>query len=116
MYAIIETGSKQYRVQKDDIIDVELLKAAKNGKVEFNEVLLFNDGKKIIVGTPKVEKCKVVGQILAEIKGPKVIAYKYKKRKNYHKKKGHRQKYSKVKITDIKFSKENNEETVEAKE
>ena len=101
MYAIIQTGAKQYKVEKDSVIDVELLKTAKDGKVEFNEVLLLNDGTNIKVGDPIVKNCIVKGDVLDEIKGPKVFSFKYKKRKNFHKKKGHRQKYTQVKITEI---------------
>ena len=104
MYAIIETGGKQYKVAKDQVIEVELLECEKDS-VAFEHVLFYHDGQLPKVGTPYVEKCKVLGEVLDEIKGSKVIAYKYKKRKNYHRKVGHRQKYLKVKITDIKLGK-----------
>ena len=100
MYAIIESGSKQYKVKKGDIIEVELLKMDKT--VEFKNILLLNDGKTTRIGNPNVEGSIVLGEILEEIKGPKVVAFKYKRRKNYHKKVGHRQRYNKVKITEIK--------------
>lgn len=102
MYAIIETGGKQYRVEKGDIIDVELLGQLDNGsKVEFKEVLFLYNGKNSIVGTPHIAKCHVSGEFLEQVKGPKVIAYKYKERKNVRKKIGHRQKYARVRITEI---------------
>lgn len=101
MYAIIQTGGKQYRVEQGDEIDVELLKSEENGKVSFNHVLLCNDGKETHVGTPKLENFLVEGELLGNVKGPKVIAFKYKRRKNYRLKKGHRQKYHRVKITQI---------------
>ena len=100
MYAIIHTGGKQYRVEKGDVIEVELLGIG-NGAVEFNEVVLFNDGKTAYVGAPHVAKCLVKGEVVGDTKGPKVISFKYKRRKNYRRKVGHRQKYSVVKITDI---------------
>lgn len=100
MYAIIQTGGKQYKVAKDDVIDVELL--GEDKKVSFKEVMLFNDGKKVEVGTPHVKGCVVKAEVLEETKGPKVIAFKYKKRKSSSTKIGHRQKYSRVKITEIK--------------
>ncbi|NGX63855.1 MAG: 50S ribosomal protein L21 [Candidatus Anoxychlamydiales bacterium] len=103
MYAIIQTGGKQYKIEEKSILDVELIDA-KDGKIEFNDVLLLNDGKKIVVGTPYIKNCKIKAEILKEVKGPKVIAYKYKKRKNYRRKRGHRQKYSKVQITKIEMS------------
>ncbi len=101
MYAIIKTGGKQYRVQKGDIIQVELLSDKSDGPVHFDNVLFVNDGKSVKIGTPILTDCKVTGELLNEVKGPKVIAYKYKRRKNYHRKVGHRQKYSQVKIIDI---------------
>lgn len=101
MYAIIETGSKQYRVEEGSVIEVELLKDVKDNKVSFNQVLLLNDGSKIEVGSPTIKNCTINAEVLDETKGPKVIAYKYKRRKNYHRKKGHRQKYLKLKITKI---------------
>lgn len=101
MYAIIEVGGKQFRVEEGDVIDVELLKTIQDGNVEFNKILLMNDGTAIKIGAPFLESCKVTGQYIEEIKGPKVIAYKYKRRQNYRRKVGHRQKYSRVKITKI---------------
>jgi large subunit ribosomal protein L21 len=101
MYAIIETGSKQYKVEEGSVIEVELLKDVKDNKVSFTQVLLLNDGSKIEVGSPTIKNCTINAEVLDETKGPKVIAYKYKKRQNYHRKKGHRQKYLKLKITKI---------------
>jgi large subunit ribosomal protein L21 len=100
MYAIIQTGGKQYRVEKGDVIEVERL-GVENGAVDFKEVLFFSDGKAALVGTPHVKDCLVKGEVIGERKGPKVIAFKYKRRKNYRKKIGHRQKYDRVKIIDI---------------
>ena len=104
MYAIIQTGGKQYKIEEGNVYDVELLEAVNSGMVEFTEVLLLNDGSKIIVGNPHVNNCIVKAEIVKETKGPKVVSYKYKRRKNYHRKKGHRQKYSQVKITKIEIS------------
>ena len=103
MYAIIQTGGKQYRVAKDDVIDVELLK--EESKISFKEVMLVNDGKKVVVGAPHVKGFVVKAEVLEEVKGPKVIAFKYKKRKSSSTKIGHRQKYTRVKITEIKKGK-----------
>jgi|SRR5512147_2930716 large subunit ribosomal protein L21 len=101
MYAIIETGGKQYRVEKDDVIDVELLESEKGKSVEFTNVLFFNDGKNAKVGSPYVAKAVVKGELLMESKGPKVISFKYKQRKGVRRKVGHRQKYHRIKITEI---------------
>ncbi len=98
-YAIIETGGKQYRVQEGDEIDVELLH--QEGSVTFDKVLLFAKGEQCKVGLPHISGGAVHGQVLGEVKGPKEIAFKYKKRKNYRRLVGHRQKYSRVKITKI---------------
>ncbi len=101
MYAIIETGGKQYRVEKGDVIDVELL-GVEEGTVEFKNVLFLNDGSATKVGKPHVNGSIVLGELMQEVRGPKVINFKYKKRKNYRRKVGHRQNYSRVKITEIK--------------
>ena len=101
MYAIIETGGKQYRVEKGDIIDVELLDSQAGQKVEFKHVLFLNNGSEAKIGNPHISTSIVVGELVQEIKGPKVIAFKYKRRKPIRRKVGHRQRYSRVKITDI---------------
>jgi large subunit ribosomal protein L21 len=101
MYAIIESGGKQYRVEKGDIIDVELLSPADSGKVEFKHVLFLHNGKAAKIGAPHVPKSAVMGEFVQEVKGPKVVAFKYKRRKQIRRKVGHRQRYSRVKITDI---------------
>jgi large subunit ribosomal protein L21 len=102
MYAIIQSGSKQYRVKKDDVIHVELLEAEPGQQVEFRDVLFVGgeDGK-AEVGMPTVAGCVVKGQYLAVAKGPKVVSIKYKRRKNNYRKFGHRQKYAEIKIIDI---------------
>ncbi|MCP5469165.1 MAG: 50S ribosomal protein L21 [Chlamydiales bacterium] len=101
-YAVIQTGSKQYRVEEGDVIDVELLEGD-DKKVEF-DVLFFTDGKKAKVGEPLVKGAKAQGEVLDAVRGPKVISYKYKKRKSSHRKVGHRQDYARVKITKLSGS------------
>ena len=100
MYAIIESGGKQYRVEKGDVINVELLESNAE-KVEFNRVLFVNTGNATKMGNPYVSKSLVLGEFVQEVKGPKVIAFKYKKRKPIRRKVGHRQRYSRVRIIDI---------------
>lgn len=100
-YAVIKSGGKQFRVASGDVIDVELLDTEKKGKIEFNDVLFLQDGKAAKVGTPTVAGAVVKGEVVAQVRGPKVIAYKYKRRKNYRRKIGHRQNYTRVKITDL---------------
>ncbi|MCH9634256.1 MAG: 50S ribosomal protein L21 [Chlamydiae bacterium] len=106
MYAIIETGGKQFRVAEGDIIDIELLKEAEKSNISFTDVKLFHDGEKIVVGSPHVDGCTVQGELLEEIKGPKVMSFKYKKRKSSHRRVGHRQRFNRVKITGITQGKE----------
>ncbi len=100
MYAIIKTGGKQYQVKKNDEIFVEKLEAKNGEKVVFNEVLLINDTK-AIVGSPFVKGASVVGKVVKQGKQKKVIIFKYKDKNNDAKKKGHRQPYTKVKISEI---------------
>ncbi len=99
MYAIIETGGKQYRVEEGDELDVELL--GTDGEVKFDKVLMIHDGNAPMIGCPHLAKCSVHAEVLGIEKGPKVIAFKYKKCKNYRRTVGHRQKYSRVKIKKI---------------
>ena len=101
MYAIIKTGGKQYRVQEGDVIDVELLGTEVGAPVGFNEVLLVHDGSEARVGHPILANYTVHGELIATVRAPKVIAFKYKKRKNYRRKVGHRQNYARVLITKI---------------
>jgi large subunit ribosomal protein L21 len=99
MYAIIETGGKQYKVKKGDSIGVELLKQ-EAPEVSF-PVLLLNTGNEVKVGSPHVLNATVKAKIENEYKDKKVVVFKYKKRKNYRVKKGHRQRLSKITITAI---------------
>lgn len=98
-YAIIESGGKQYRVEPGKVIDIELLEA-QEGDVTFKEVLFVHGGS-TQVGLPFVKGAVVKGKILGPVRGPKVVSYKYKKRKNYRRKVGHRQDYLRVEITGI---------------
>jgi large subunit ribosomal protein L21 len=97
MFVVIATGGKQYKVNKDDVISVEYLKAKAGETVNFDVKFVIDDKQKIIDNS----KVKVVGEIIKNFKDKKVIAFKYKRRKNYHLTKGHRQLLSQVKIKDI---------------
>lgn len=101
MYAVIRTGGKQYRVQEGDILMVEKLDAAEGSVVQFNEVLALSNDEGLKVGTPVVPGAVVEANVLGQGKGKKVIVFKYKKKKDYRKKQGHRQPYTKVQITKI---------------
>lgn len=101
MYAIIETGGKQYRVQNGDQIAVEKLNVADGDKVVFDKVLVMGEGADAKVGTPYVEGTTVEGKAIETGKGKKVVIFKYKAKKDYRKKQGHRQPYTLVEITAI---------------
>ena len=100
MYAIIATGGKQYRVSQGDVIYVEKLDQDVDTTVSFDVLMVSNDGE-VKVGSPVIEGAKVEGKVLGQVKGEKIIVYKYKSKKNYHRKNGHRQPYTKVEITAI---------------
>ncbi len=103
MYAIIETGSKQYRVEKDTVLSIEKIPEDKGATVTFDRVLLASHDDQITVGTPLLQGAKVMGQIVDQYKGAKVIAFKKKRRHGYQRTRGHRQNLTKVKITDIQL-------------
>ena len=101
MYAVIQTGGKQYRVQQGDVIFVEKIDSQADEAVTFDQVLLVGDGEATKIGAPTVAGAKVEGKVLAQVKGKKIVVYKYKAKKNQRKKQGHRQPYTKVQITAI---------------
>ncbi len=103
MYAVIETGGKQYRVQPGDIIDVELLPTVTEDEPEvvFDRVLLVDNDGEVRVGNPVVEGAQVHAVRLGERRGPKVLVFKMKRRKGYRRKNGHRQDFLQVRIKDI---------------
>lgn len=101
MYAVIKTGGKQYKVKEGDVITVEKIKKQAGEKVVFDEVLMIGEGKKTEIGTPYLDAAKVYGYVVENGKGDKLIIYKYKAKKDYRKKQGHRQPYSMVEITGI---------------
>ena len=100
MYAIIATGGKQYRVSEGDKIYIEKIDAEVGSTVSFDVLLVENNGD-VKVGTPVVEGVKVEGKVVGQIRGEKIIVFKYKAKKNYRRKQGHRQPYTKVEITKI---------------
>lgn len=101
MYAVIKTGSKQHKVSEGEVLSVEKLTAEKGTEVVFNEVLMVSGDNGVIVGKPFVEGAKVIGQVLEQTKGPKLLVFKKKRRKGYHKKTGHRQELTSMRITKI---------------
>ena len=100
MYAVIQTGGKQYRVQQGDVIFVEKLNVQADETVSF-DVLLLGDENETKIGAPVVEGAKVEGKVVDQVKSAKIVVFKYKAKKNERKKQGHRQPYTKVEITAI---------------
>ena len=101
MYAVIKTGAKQHKVTEGDVLSVEKLIGDKGDEVVFNEVLMVSDDKEVKIGKPFVDGAKVVGEIIAQKKGPKLTVYHMIRRKGFHKKTGHRQNLTSMKITKI---------------
>ena len=101
MYAVIESGSKQYRVKVGDQIEIEKILNKDGEKVQF-PVLLIEDGENVKLGRPNLDGASVTGEVVTQTKGPKLISYTYRRRKGSERKIGHRQPLTLVKITDIK--------------
>ena len=102
MYAILETGGKQYKVSEGDTVEIERLATDAGQTVTFDRVLLVNKDEGATVGTPVVENASVTGEVVAHKRGDKVKTFKFKRRKGYHKTIGHRQELTVVKISEIK--------------
>lgn len=102
MYAVIETGGKQYRVQEGDVISVEKLGLIEGEKYSFDKVLMVSGDAGVKAGDPMIDGASVEATVIEEGRGPKVVVYKYKSKKAYHKKNGHRQYFTKLKIDSIK--------------
>ena len=100
-YAIIKTGGRQFRVAEGDTIDVDILDVEPGKIATFGDVLLFADGDKVTHGDPLISGAKVTAEVLEQRKDKKVIAFKYKRRKGYHRTVGHRRKLTRVKIKTI---------------
>ena len=103
MYAVIRTGGKQQTVAEGDVIKVEKLSGDAGSQIEFKDVLMVGSDKEIKVGQPTLANVKVVGEVVEQGKAKKVIAFKMKRRKGFHKKIGHRQQFTSVRIKEIKI-------------
>jgi large subunit ribosomal protein L21 len=101
MYAVIKTGGKQHKVTEGELLNIEKVEGNKGDAVVFSEVLMVADGDDIRVGKPVVEGAKVIGEIMAQTKGPKIAVFRMKRRKGYKKKTGHRQQLTSMKIKQI---------------
>ncbi len=100
-YAIIKTGGKQFRVEAGRTYKIPSVVGEEGGKIEFNDVLLGNDGKNVKTGIPALKGASVTGEIVRHGRGDKIIVFKQKRRKNYARKRGHRQGFTEVRINDI---------------
>ncbi len=101
MYAVIAAGGKQYRVKEGDLLLVEKISGDIGAEVSFDKVLMFSDGESVKIGQPVLENAAVSGHIVDQGKAKKIIVFKYKRRKRYRRKRGHRQQYTAVKIDSI---------------
>ena len=101
MYAVIETGGKQYRVSEGDVITVEKLNVEDGANVELDKVLILGEGSDIKVGTPYIDGAKIMGRVVENGKAKKVVIFKYKSKKDYRKKQGHRQPYTMIEILSL---------------
>jgi large subunit ribosomal protein L21 len=102
MYAIIEVGAKQYSIKAGDIIEVEKQAVPEGKEINLNKVLLVSKNKKVEVGQPYLKEVQVVATVLKHLKAPKIVSFKYRRRKASHWKKGHRQLLTRLQIKDIK--------------
>ena len=101
MYAIVNTGGKQYKVSQGDILRVEKIPGEIGSPVSFDKVLMFSDGENVNIGQPVLDNVAVKGHIMEQGKAKKIIVFKYKRRKRYRRKRGHRQPYTAIKIDNI---------------
>lgn len=102
MYAVIQTGGKQYKVSPGDIVRVEQLSAKPGETVELTDVFLVADGDKVSIGKPALASAKVTAEVVREDRGEKLLIFKHRRRKNFRKTTGHRQDFTELKIKDIK--------------
>jgi large subunit ribosomal protein L21 len=101
VYAVVRLAGKQFMVQPNELLDVPLLDLEPGTVISVDEVLAYSDGKDVRVGKPLVEGVKVVGEVIAHARSPKIQLYKMRRRKNYRKKQGHKQRYTRLRITEI---------------
>jgi large subunit ribosomal protein L21 len=101
MYAIVETGGMQYRVFPNHIIRVPKLEVEEGKRIDLESVLLLQDGEKTLIGSPKVKGAKVIAEVLSHGKEDKIVVFKMKKRKNYRRRRGHRQTYTELLIKEV---------------
>ena len=100
-YAVVRTGGKQYRVSAGQVVEVEKIEAEPGSEVEFSDVLMVTDEGKVTVGKPNVEGARVIARVLAQDKDTKIVVFKYKPKKRYRRKTGHRQSITRLSIKEI---------------
>ncbi len=101
MYAVVVSGGKQYKVREGDVLRVEKLAGQVGDPVSFDDVLLYSDGENVQIGQPRLENAKVTARVIEQGKARKIIVFKFKRRKRYRRKQGHRQHFTAVKIDGI---------------
>jgi large subunit ribosomal protein L21 len=101
MYAVVVSGGKQYKVREGDVLRVEKLSGQVGDPVSFDDVLLYSDGENVQIGQPRLESAKVTARVIEQGKARKIIVFKFKRRKRYRRKQGHRQHFTAVKIDGI---------------
>jgi large subunit ribosomal protein L21 len=102
MYAVVVSGGKQYKVREGEILKVEKIPGEIGDPISFDNVLLYSDGESLQIGQPQLESAEVSGHVVEQGKAPKIIVFKFKRRKGYRRKQGHRQRFTAVKIDRIK--------------
>jgi large subunit ribosomal protein L21 len=111
MYAVVNSGGKQYKVQQGQVLRIEKIPGNVGNPVTFEQVLMFSDGENVSIGQPALKDIAVEGHIVEQGKAKKIIVFKYKRRKRYRRKKGHRQEFTAVRIDDIKAKTQKKSET-----
>lgn len=101
MFAVIQSGIQQFKVAQGEVIKVEKIDGNVGDSIEIKKVLMIDNGKEVEIGTPSLEKASVTGVIVEQGRGKKIIVFKHKRRKNHRKKRGHRQYFTRLKITEI---------------
>ena len=102
MYAVVASGGKQYKVREGEILKIEKIPGEIGDSISFDNVLLYSDGDSLQIGQPQLESAEVSGHVVEQGKAPKIIVFKFKRRKGYRRKQGHRQRFTAVKIDRIK--------------
>lgn len=101
LFAIVEDGGKQYRLQEGMEVDLERKDLPVGSRFEFDKVLMTSDGERVHIGTPYLQGARVTAVVTEHLRGPKVVVFTYKRRKNYHRKLGHRQHYTRVRVLEV---------------